>query len=498
MNKKTLVLAGVAVCTSLALMFSGCTKATNAATAAKMSVGTAQRAENVVAKLDTVEISDFKFPTAFGNDFFANESSSSNGIVNTSMNFSSDLNSPQTKNSARRIVNNNPNRYKSKHFDSEKLNNNNTARNAYLDKMDDLYVLCADIAAANNAVGKLSTEIKRESTRMKQTAVEFKDDKTNRTKEGYKKLNELNDKVNGDLNRLANDRYNVKRRVKSLPKSGNDINVEAMTKRYAVVMNRLDTRLELLSSLKGNMQLMNQDLCEALGTCAPVTHISTPNTQTKDTVNNTNPKKQNSDIKPKSSKDGDKIKQVSQNNGQRNWFKRQKQNKENQVTTPQNTTTQTTTPNTPDTAPQKVTNNTMPKNTINNNTIPQTPQSVQNTSDKKETSCKGGRCGTHINKPQTPTAPQNADNNTATKNQTVQNPVRTDAPRTTEQGQRPHRAVRAPHIETNEPQSTNPTGANIIKFGVQPVNNLPVVESPRVPEVENQTPQVQKTLNQAG
>ena len=411
MNKKGLILAGVAICTSLAVFLGGCGRATDAAGAASVSVKAAQSAESVVAKLDTVAVADFKFPASVGNDFFV-----AGGVTNEAENGVKALvesvsgravdGGAKKRGSVRRVTNSN--KYKSKHFDTSKLNENNTARNAYLDKVDDLYVLCADIVAANNAIAQTSADIKSESIRMKQTSVQLKAAKTDKKDMDLKKFNDQHARFGSNLNKLSSDKNNVKKRVKKLPKAGASLDVDAANKRYLAVMGRLETRLKLLDAVKTDMQLMNQSLCEAAGTCAPIAQVS-------------------GDTKTRK----ERIKQATENGKQNNWFRKQQQKKQ---------------------------------------------QYEQQSSEQIKP---------QVTEPQATDSPNNTERRTE---------------RRISQPRRPHRAERAPQVEVNEPtESVNTVSPNVhtIKIVRQPVNNLPITDTPKVPEVENQTPQVQKTLSQA-
>jgi hypothetical protein len=143
--------------------------------------------------LENVNIADFKFPAAFGSDFFLADSAS--GKFDGKINYCADGNCATTVNAhnyqyirtsdikmkkegrkgkAKRAISGDREGYKSRHFEMSKINDANPVRAAYYEKLDDLYIICADIAAANEKSKQVTTNIKSESAELKSLAKELK------------------------------------------------------------------------------------------------------------------------------------------------------------------------------------------------------------------------------------------------------------------------------------------------------------------------------------
>ena len=213
------------LCVMVAVLMVGCS-VSSAAGASRAANATAKRADAVVGRLESVNQEEFNFPTAFGTDnFFVG------GGVHAG--------------------------YEPGHFCLSELNFDNPARVEFMNKLDDLYILCADITAANNAQARLIESVKHETAQMRILASELA---TMKFKHDWSEFNKVNKDVDETLRLLNKDRNAVAKKLKILPRSSVNINPEAMFTRYSVVMDRLDNRVEMLEDLLCGLQKMNQEL----------------------------------------------------------------------------------------------------------------------------------------------------------------------------------------------------------------------------------------------
>lgn len=272
-NKKKWVLAGLAVMTASALMLGACGSA-NATSTARSAERTAREVDMVVASVKPIDEKSFNFPAMFGNDFFIKENSASVMPVSTGILLAGDENTSKDGNTiepdadsvkkSRAINKSRKNGYKSRHFNINKINTENEVRNSYYDKLDDLYVLCADISAANEKINTRLTEIKTENNEMKRLSKELK--KSKKAKGDFRSIQGKTAQTNSDLKRLYKDRKGINKQVKSLPRSTDSLNVENMTVRYNAIMNKLDSRLQMLDSIKNEMAEINSFMSSTLNT----------------------------------------------------------------------------------------------------------------------------------------------------------------------------------------------------------------------------------------
>ena len=159
-NRRKWILAALCVITAAAMittatvLMAGCNKS-NAASAARTANVTTKRADSVMKHIDTVDNKSFRFPRAFGDEFFVCTEGdcvtvSGHETARDKSTHGDEIRKPNRE--QRRIGEYRRSRYKQKHFDMGRLNQNNEQRIAYLNRLDDLYLLCADISAANALV----------------------------------------------------------------------------------------------------------------------------------------------------------------------------------------------------------------------------------------------------------------------------------------------------------------------------------------------------------
>jgi len=282
--KTKIALASVAVLTCGAMLFTGCGNANNANAAARMSGKTAKRADNIVKKMDTYQDTHYKFPNSFGNDFFVKSHDYNNDFYFRSettaqkkydgkqkKTFTSrtktkkhspnmvgafarkNTNNKKASNKAPMSVNNGP--YTARHFTSEQLNPNNTTKKAYLDRYNDLYMLCADISAANAKQHRLIQDIRNETTNLRHGAASMYG---NRTKRDFTEFNKAHEETQKAMTALYRDRSSVGKGIRMLPKRTDNASHESLCMRYQVIMNKLDSRIEKLERTKDGLARMNK------------------------------------------------------------------------------------------------------------------------------------------------------------------------------------------------------------------------------------------------
>jgi len=238
------------LCTTLLL--SGCNNNANLQ-AANKSRTTASRAQTVVKRLDTYSNEKFNFPSALGENFFETQKSTkSPKIVNATPPM-------QSK------------RYMPKFFTKSELNNSCPIRTQYLNRLDDLYALCADITMANEYKEELIEEIKFESERARSLGSEFK--KNSQTKSKRKKtnqvqnldsLNQIRKETDISIRLLNRDKGHMTRPVKRLPKSDAPLCLDSLEKQYLEIMSHLESRITKLENVLNGLLDMNYELRTAL------------------------------------------------------------------------------------------------------------------------------------------------------------------------------------------------------------------------------------------
>jgi hypothetical protein len=250
-NRKKLVIACLCALTASAVFFTGCS-GSDASNAARISTSTAHQVDAVVKKLDTVSDKSFKFPTAFGNNFFTDGDQNKNQDAFFTGSYTP---GPEYR---RRINGNRTGRYVAEHFTLEELNQDNKNRTAYLDKFDDLYVLCADISAINTKIKNRTEEIIRKNAENKIMAQNLK--KTKASAETFSNISRKNEEINYELQKLNKDRNKLARQTRLLPDSGDNINVDALTVKYSSIMEKLNKRLESLEALDKSISDINNSM----------------------------------------------------------------------------------------------------------------------------------------------------------------------------------------------------------------------------------------------
>jgi len=278
--KKKVALGVIATATAATMMLAGC-EASNAGNASNMSEKTAKRSETVVARLDKFEDKHYNFPKAFGNDFFVTNYDKASDIQFRGPSFNQHneiskesnrfLKRKNTRRTGIRSASATPEKdeyyrytsYKGHHFTSDQLNKNNAQKQQYFNRLDDLYMLCADISAANSKQNKLIDEIRGEAKTMKSLSGELKNNR--KLKANWSSFNHHHERTGKALNSLYRDRGSVKKTTRMIPKANSNLNPEALEMRYQVVMNKLNGRIEKLEATKQGLYGMNQSMRTALG-----------------------------------------------------------------------------------------------------------------------------------------------------------------------------------------------------------------------------------------
>ena len=233
------------------LIVSGCSSS-SAESAGNLGIKNADRVDSTVRKLEVLSIQDFNFPETLGTEFFVGLDAIdaiSDGIKSTK--------SRSTNNSSGERAFGGG-KYRSRYFNIDLINKGSRIRNAFLDKIDDLYVLCADISVANEKCKQLITEIRSKASDLKDNSKKIK--KTNIDKRVLSKFNQENKEFNASVSRLNSDRNNIKSRLRGLPKnSKSSIDVDDLMMRYMMIMNKVETRLKFLEDTKEKIDKLNDE-----------------------------------------------------------------------------------------------------------------------------------------------------------------------------------------------------------------------------------------------
>ncbi|MCL2755995.1 MAG: hypothetical protein FWE45_02990 [Firmicutes bacterium] len=279
--KKKAIFGGIVIGTCCVLLLSGC-NANSADAAARMSDKTANRADTIIKKIDTYEDTHYRFPSAFGNEFFVTDhdykddfrfkSETSYEIKDNTSSYQKDAaksrgikmfrptskkinkKTPATVNANTNEINQ---RYQARHFEHTKLNQNNQKKQAYMNRLDDLYMLCADISAANTKQNQLISQIREESNMLRQNASGLYGKKT---KADWSEFNKAHDDTNKAMTKLYRDRNSVGKRIRMLPKKSDNVHPEKLTTRYQYVMSKLDCRIDKLEQTKSGLERMNNSI----------------------------------------------------------------------------------------------------------------------------------------------------------------------------------------------------------------------------------------------
>ena len=225
----TLAITTIALLITMAVSLTACGETTNAATASRTTDTATKRASEVIKSIETIEDTQFKFPAAFDEEF---------SQVNEIM--------------MRR-------RYYGR--------NNRHQYSAYIEKLDDLYLKCADIQEKNMQVTKKIEEIKKlmDETRSLRKQMHTRRKNLDNPRSVYLDIESKCVTMRGNFERLYVDRGTVSKELRSLPNTNSGINIEISSKRYNRILEKLSIRLELLEVVKEDIQALNVKLCQALG-----------------------------------------------------------------------------------------------------------------------------------------------------------------------------------------------------------------------------------------
>jgi len=248
MKKLICIIAASLVLAVLASgILSGC-EANNSASAANAGKNAAKKLENTISRLEVMDDKDFGFPEVFGDEFFTE------GQEPTSMR--------PVPTPSRRISQRN---YRAKHFGGRQLNQDGPARTKYLDQFDDLYILCADISAANTKCKEKVAEINEEIKQLRELSNEIKKS-GKKGRYTFAKFNYNNKMLNESVTKLYRDRNRIRTTAKNRDKQhGKSLDIETSTMHSMKIMDKIETRLKLLEDTHEKLVAMNQSIRATLG-----------------------------------------------------------------------------------------------------------------------------------------------------------------------------------------------------------------------------------------
>jgi len=241
-KRKKWVLASTAILLAVTIGLTACGKS-DAASAARVSDNTTRRVDAVVKTVGNTNEDQFRFPQAFGGEF---------------------EDARELRGTRRYGHRNRPDRYR-----------------AYLDGLDDLYIICAEISQTNAQIAARLEEIKHENAETKSLSKEMKRARKSRTvkqhrEETFISIERKNQDAKRSLDKLYKERKSVSKQTRQLPRPSDNLNVETMTERYHIVLDKLQKRLELLTAVKTDLAQINNGMRAVLG--QTVSHAQNPQT----------------------------------------------------------------------------------------------------------------------------------------------------------------------------------------------------------------------------
>lgn len=236
----------------------------NPASAANAGKNAAKKIETTINRLDVLEDKDFRFPTVFENDFFADETMQ----ARTSFDCPPGAVCRPRQRNANKITAANRSveqrGYRARHIGNKQLNQEGAQRTKFLDQFDDLYVLCADVSSANAKCKERIDAIKEETAQLRQLSNEMKKS-GKKGKDTFAKFNLGNKQVDESVRNLRRDRNRVKSSTDGARTRSSSVDVEAMTVRNLKIMNKVENRLKLLEDLHKDVASMNESMRLILG-----------------------------------------------------------------------------------------------------------------------------------------------------------------------------------------------------------------------------------------
>ena len=136
----------------------------------------------------------------------------------------------------------------------------------YLNKLDELYLTCSEIADKNAEIAAKSAQIKDLVGMTRDLGKQLNENKDNldNPSELYAEIEAQAVSTRQNLERLFSDRRSITKQIKKLPNT-NSMTIDLTTVQYERIMGRIDYRLELLDNLITSLEKLNQKLEHALG-----------------------------------------------------------------------------------------------------------------------------------------------------------------------------------------------------------------------------------------
>ena len=234
MKKFAIITAlSLVITVAVALGTSGCAKV-DAKSAAHETNLMVRRTADVLKSLESIENSQFKFPNAFDKGFLKT------------------------------------NQIREKHSRHQKMRSSSDEYDNYLEKLDDLYLICSEISDKNEQIASKTAQIR--------DLVSVTRDLTKQLYDGRKELennNEIYEEIKAqsvstrqNLERLFSDRRSITKQIRQLPDT-NNMNVNLSNVRFERIRERINYRIEMLDAVINNLEKLNNKLENALGIDQP-------------------------------------------------------------------------------------------------------------------------------------------------------------------------------------------------------------------------------------
>jgi len=249
MKKKLCIIASALALTIFAGgVLAGCNPNT-ASGAANNGKITARKIEATVNRLEVMNDKDFKFPAVFGDEFF------SEGTLPEENNCPPGV---KCKPPVRRS------RYVPKHVGNRRLNREGKTHSEFLDKLDDLFISCADISSANEKCNQKISAIREEVKQYQKNMGDLR--KTKKAgKDTYARVNSNNKQLDESAKKLSRDRNRLRESSFGQKPNENSVDVEAMTMRNQKIMGKVENRLRLLEDTHEKLVKQNDEIRTSFG-----------------------------------------------------------------------------------------------------------------------------------------------------------------------------------------------------------------------------------------
>jgi len=249
MKKILSVIAATLALTILATgVMSGCGAVNSSASAATAGKKTARMIETTMSRLEVMNDSDFNFPTAFGNEFSIQKGKAEKEKTTRSpkihpVPIPAQLDCPPGVECTAH----------NEHYRSDSYSR-------YLERFEDLYVLCVGISVANTTNNAKADAIREEVKELRRLSNELRNARR-KNKDAFERFNQQNKGLKESTHQLHRDRNKIRMGANQSKKvNKNAIDVEAKTERNLKLMEKVERRQKLLDETHEKLVKLNSEI----------------------------------------------------------------------------------------------------------------------------------------------------------------------------------------------------------------------------------------------